>query len=228
MRYIATGVVLPERAAVRFDTITASIPDKGTITASCDASQLFVSVDIADLDGYVAAKLVAEQFAHVVVSALGFSLGCHYSVEIVQVVEEPPAAHVFGVNVENLTYHPHEPMFVRAYLLASEDLFFRLALRDYTRAITEAVDCPTYCFRAIEALKSGFAFRGAADGWTAMHAALGTDRDTIENTVKRYADPIRHGNWIAAASTTSATRNAMLVLTRQILEGYMNHVRPAA
>ena len=148
--------------------------------------------------------------------------------EIIQVVEDPPVAHVFGVNVETLTYRPHEPIFVRAYGLASEDVFFRLALRDYTRAITEALDCPTYCFRAIEAIKAAFAFRSGRDGWAAMHDALSTDRTTIDRTIKNYADPIRHGNWIAVQPTTSVARNAMLLLTRQILEGYLNHVRPAA
>src|SRR5436305_1855323 len=141
MRYIATGVVLPERTAVTFGPITRSAADGGTITASCDSSQLFVCLELPAVDGYVSAKLAAEQFAHLVVSALGFSLGSHYSVEIIQVVEDPPAPHVFGVRAENLMYAPYEPMFERAFGLASEDVFFRLALRDYVRAITETPDC---------------------------------------------------------------------------------------
>ena len=75
------------------------------------------------------------------------------------------------------------------------DVFFRLAVRDYLRAINVVGDCATYCYRAIEGINSAFVFKIGSDRWDDMHTALGTDRTAITSTIKDYADPIRHGNW---------------------------------
>ncbi len=228
MPYLATGRVHPERADVSFGSVNWRTSNNGSVTASCESSQLFVSLDLPDLDGYVSAYIAAEHFAQIVVNSLGFSLGTGYSVEIIQVVEENATPHVFGVRPGNLEFKPHIPVFNQALQLASEDLFFRLALRDYARAMTDSTDCATYCYRAIEAIRSAFSFRSGTDGWEEMHTALATDRATISRVVKDYADPVRHGNWIAARPTDAVSRNEMLLLTRDILHRYMTHVRPPA
>ena len=229
MRYLATGRVLPERAYVSFGPVHWGYGENGRVTAFSDSGQLSVSLDVPELDGYNSAYLAAEHFGHIAVSALGFSLGSGYSVEIVQVFEEDATPHVFGVRHEELLYNPHLEIFNRSIRLGSEDIFFRLALRDYVRAINDSTDCAAYCYRAIEAIQSSFALReNKGDGWAEMHAALGTDRDTIEREVKTYADPVRHGNWVAAKPTTGAMRTAMLRVARDVLRKYLDHARPEA
>lgn len=229
MKYLATGRVLPERAYVSFGPVYWGNENAGRISAFSDSGQLSVSLDLPDLDGYNSAYLTAEHFAQIAASALGFSLGSGYSVEIIQVFEEDGTPHVFGVRHNELVYNPHLDIFNQAIRLASEDVYFRLALRDYVRAINDSTDCATYCYRAIEAIQSSFAFReNKKDGWAEMHAALGTTRDAIDRTIKSYADPVRHGNWAAAKPTTGAIRTAMLLATRDILNSYLNHVRQEA
>jgi hypothetical protein len=185
-------------------------------------------LELPQLDGWIAAQIAAEHFAYMIVSAVGFALGSGYSVEVIQVIEEDGTPHVFGVRPGTLEFDPHGPILNRALQLAAENLFFRLALRDYVRAITDTTDCATYCYRAIESIKSAFVSQTGIDSWDAMHAALGTDRATIENRVKNFADPVRHGNWIRAPSTTSATRLDMLSCTREVLAKYLDHAKPAA
>ena len=102
-----------------------------------------------------------------------------------------------------------------------------MALRDYLRAINEVADCATYCYRAIESIKASFVFKTGVDSWDQMHSALGTDRATIALTIKDYADPTRHGNWIGARPTDRWTRWNMLVLTRDILVKYLDHEQSA-
>ena len=58
-----------------------------------------------------------------------------------------------------------------------------------------------------------------------MHLALGTDKNTIEKTVKQYADSPRHGNWAAAKPVTLSDHNQMLRFTRDILVKYMKRCR---
>ncbi|MBK8209769.1 MAG: hypothetical protein IPK78_07105 [Rhodospirillales bacterium] len=227
MNYLATGRIHPERADINFGPMLWQIPDQGKVIASCESSQVTIWIDLATIDGYVSAYLVAEQFSHIVVGALGFSLGNGYSVELIQITEEDGTPHVFGVRPTGTTPNatlgsvPHEEVFGHAFDLANRDLYFRLALRDYLRA-------GTYCYRAIEALKSSFSVRGGGNAWAVMHTALGTDRSSIESKIKAFADPVRHGNWVSAKPSTSLDRWNMLSLTRDVLYKYLEHERQAS
>lgn len=233
MRYICTGRVHPERADISFGRIEWQIPDDGRVVAQCEASQISILLELSSIDSWITACIAAEHFAHIVVGALGFSLGSDYSVEVIQVTEEDGSSHVFGVRPtgdtpdQTLGFQPHGPVFTRALSLANRDLFFRLALRDFLRAINDTTDCATYCYRAIESIKSAFVFKTDVDRWQDLHDALGTDRASIKRTVKDYADPLRHGNWVAAKQTDGATRWKMLLLTRNILLKYLEREEPA-
>jgi hypothetical protein len=228
MKYLAIGRIHPERTYVSFGPVHWRLGNSNQVTAYSDSAQLSVALDVAELTDVASAHIAAEHFAHIAASSLGFSLGSAYAVEITQVFDEKQTPHVFGVRHQELMYEPHLAIFKRAIVQATEDIFFRLALRDYVRAIADTTDCATYCYRAIEAIKSSFIFRTKEEGWAPMHAALGTDRKAIEDTIKSYADPIRHGNWISAKSTNGGIRTAMLKLTRNVLESYLDNVRPAA
>lgn len=233
MRYIVTGRVNPERADIRFSTIEWQVPNDGRVIAHCDSSQITICLELSSIDGWASAYITAEHFAIIIVGALGFALGSGYSVELIQVTEENGTPHVFGVRPkgptpeQTLGFDPDGPVLNRALQLANANVFFRLALRDYLRAIADPTDCATYCFRAIEGLKSAFVSRTGKDRWDEMHVALGTDRETIDSTIKNFADPVRHGNWINAKSTDGETRWKMLLLTRDILRKYLDHEAPA-
>jgi hypothetical protein len=234
MKYICTGRVHPERADISFSRVAMNFQGGGSAVASCDASQLTVILDSPNVDGWIAAQIMADDVANIIVGSLGFSLGSGYSVELLQVTEEDGTPHVFGVRPQGETpgqtlgFSPHLPAFNRALRLSGRDVFFRLALRDYLRAITDVTDCATYCYRAMEGIKSSFVFKSGIDRWDEMHAALGTDRDSITKTVKQYADAVRHGNWVSAKPTTKFDRWKMLSLTRDVLTKYLDHAEPAA
>ncbi len=233
MKYVATGRIHPERADISFGPIVWRISEQERVKASCASSQVTILLELATIDGYITAHLAAEQFAHIVVGALGFSLGSGYSVELIQITEEDGTPHVFGVRPtcptqgETPGFSPHNDVFNQAFTLANRDVFFRMALRDYLRAINNPVDCGAYCYRSIEAIKSSFSARSRDNGWAAMHASLGTDRSTIESTVKAFADPVRHGNWVGAKPSNTLQRWNMLKLTRDILFKYLEHERQA-
>lgn len=233
MRYFVTGRVHPERADVSFSKIVMKLQGGGSVTTICDASQITVVLDVPTIDGWISAQIVAEDAANIVIGALGFSLGSGYSVEMIQVTEEDGAPHVFGVRPtgdtpdKTLGFSPHVDIFNKAYRLSGNDIFFRLAVRDYLRAVRDTTDCATYCYRAIEGLKSSFALKTGGDGWQEMHQALNTSRDEITTTIKSFADPIRHGNWASAPTTTGKQRWEMLALTRDILEKYLSHATAA-
>jgi hypothetical protein len=228
MRYVVTGRVQPERASVRIPPIEWQVPDQGRVVVQCDSSQITVLLDLTSTDGWVTAYVQAEHFASMVISALGFSLGFSYSIEILQATQEDGTPHVIGVGPNGggepspLGFGLHEPIFFRAFYLANQNIFFRFALRDFMRAIKDPVDCATYCYRAVESIKSAF-----VGGWNEMHAALDTNREKIDTMIKVYADPVRHGNWAEAPALNSAERLKMLTFTRDILVKYLELVSPA-
>ncbi len=232
-RYLATGRVHPERADISFDRIVMELSNEAGAVASCTLSQITVTLEAPKLDGWIAAKIIAEEIATIFVGALGFSLGCGYSVEIIQVTEEDGTPHVFGVQPtdpesgKTLRVEPQISVFNRAFRLAGRNVFFRLAMRDYLQATTDVTDCATYCYRAVEGIKSSFVLKTGVEGWDEMHRVLRTDRESITTTIKEFADPTRHGNWIKAKYTDKFIRWRMLKFTRGILVKYLDHEEPA-
>lgn len=229
VKYFVTGRVHPERADINFGRLEVGTIESSRIVARCESSQLSLLLEGPEINGYVTAFLAAEHFARTVVSIIGFVLGSGYSIEIIQVSDEAGNSNVFGVRPTNgtppvsLGFDPHGPIFERAFRLAGKDLFFRLALQDFVRAIVEVLDCATLCYRAIEAIKSALVFRTGIDSWQPMHDALGTDEVTIRQNVKNFADPVRHGNWAGAVPTDVNTRWNMLSFTRDILVRYIDY-----
>lgn len=226
MKFFVQGRVTPERADVSFSPQVWASPGGDKITVSCQASQLSVFADLASTEGHIDAFIVAEQVAQAVVSALGFALGSGYAVELLQVANEAGEPMVFGVRPGNLEFDQPLLTFARASELVTRDIFFRLALQDYVRAMTETLDCAHYCYRSIEAIKSSFDAADAARGWAEMHAALDTSRTEIDEKIKLFADPVRHGNWSQFRSTNAAQRNGMLVLTQDVLRRYLDLKSP--
>ena len=231
MKYVCTGRVHPERAAAWFGQSQLQYPEEGWhADAVCTGSQIIVTlVDHPGLDNLDNAGLLAKEVAELFVGALGFSLGFGYSVEIFQVTNQNAETKIFGAGAlgaksdETLKVAPdHQAIFTQAAKLSVNDISFRLAIRDYLQAITNIKDGAFYCYRSIEAIKSAFQGKADRDQWDAMHSALGTDKNTIDSTVKQYADPRRHGN--RPKAITLQKHEEMLRLTQSILVKYMNHV----
>lgn len=234
MRYVITGRVHPERANISFSRIEMSVRDGGRMVASCDSSQITMVLDLPRLDGWMTAMVVAEDIATMIIGSLGFSLGSGYSTELIQVTEEDGTPHVFGVRPENpeqpgetLAFEEYIDVFNRTLQLAGRNIFFRLAIRDYLQAINDVTDCATYYYRAVESIKSAFVLKTGHDQWDEMHAALGTDQVSITSVIKNFADPVRHGNWIAAKPTDKIIRWRMQAMTRDILKKYLDIEEPA-
>lgn len=233
MKYIATGRVQPERADIFFSRVEMGLGERGRAILSCDSSQVTIVIDSPDIDGWMSATVQAEELASVVISALGFSLGSGYSVSLIQIIEENGIPHVLGVRPfnpekkeESLGFVEQTEVFNCALKLAARDIFFRMAIRDYLQAMTDVSDCAMYCYRAIESIKSSYVLASGHERWDEMHEALGTDRKTLTEIIKCYADPVRHGNWVNAKPTDKFIRYRMMKLTGDVLKKYMDHEQP--
>jgi len=218
MKYYISGKVLPERAAVQFQEISMDMKQNGYMKITCDAGQLNAVFE-TPIDDIVSAKLTVEHNAQMIVSALGFSLNCGYSVEIINVFtsgeEDKPT--VFGVKADTKNEFEQTKVFNDALLFSSDNVYFRMALRDYMRAITDNMDCAFYCYRALEAITKSYNSGQGSQGWLDLHKDLGTNRQEVDDKITNFSSPIRHGRWVEAKSTNSAQRMAMLTYTQGVL-----------
>lgn len=220
------GRVHPERANVCLPRTEFTGSDGAKSHFICDASQFTVVLDDSDVHDPHSAKIRGEQIALMIVSALGLSNGSGYSVEVVNVVDGNGNSYVFGVRPysseleEDLRMEPMGEVYNDAVNLSSHNIFFRLAVSDYGRALKDEGDCATYCYRAIDSIKSSFSDNDKK-GWKLMHEALNTNKDDIYRLIKFYADPARHGNWVKVPDTDSKIRWDMLEYTRNTLVAFM-------
>jgi hypothetical protein len=224
MRYTAVGVVTPERAEVSFSYELSSPDSTWYAVVSAEASQLSVVFDRPDVMDLVHAYQLASEYAVLAVCSHGFSLGSGYGYEIRQVIGADGVPHVFGVRPvdqegNTLGFDHESDSYMRALRLAVIDPHFARALRDYTQAIPDFIDCAFYCYRAVESLKATFSEEGP-NQWASMRTSLSITRDVIDR-VKKFADPIRHGDWNCSPVTTPMDRWEILSTTKTILASYM-------
>jgi len=225
MKYYITGRVMPERTDVSIPSISTTISTVGTITFECTSSQINMSIDTEHDE--ITAFLFCNHHASVIVSSLGFAKGCHYSIELISIMNENSKSTVFGVQIPELAEKDINSFFDTVIKLSFRDLFFRFAVLDYTKSIATELELPFLCYRAIESIKSRFLndlreLNGKTsdnDAWEKMHDSLQTSREDIIK-IKKIADPIRHGNYYSMSSTSSAQRLEILQVTKAIILKY--------
>lgn len=229
MKYIIHARVTPERTAVSLFTPHVWQNENAKFTVECDASQLIIRAEYSVDPGWLHALITAEHVAASIISAFGFANGCGYGVELVSIVPEEGQSLVIGVKPGNLEFADIDRAFLESSTLIKKDVYLRLALVDYTQAITQPIDCAHYCNRVIEALRSGIGMhlgltQGGNEGqlWLKFHEVLATNKAEIVATIKSFADPVRHGNWANLKPTTSEQRMSMLKLTKSILGSYID------
>lgn len=225
MRFIATGLVHPERAAVDIPLQTWN-NENGKVSVSCVKSQLFVVLEDTRVDGYRSAQVTAEHIAQLFVSSVGFLLGCSYKVEITQIIDEENNSYVCSVQrpelVFDVEHHVRDNLFVELTILMRDDLYLRFAIQDYTHAITDHIGGSVLCYRAIESLKKSL--NGGAEkntGWPVLHKALDTTESDINEIVLRFSKGLRHGNWAPFVSMSHEERSKMLEFTKQLITKYI-------
>jgi len=223
MKYFISGKVIPERAAVHFSEIVLDMNQHGKLKVICAAGQINAIFE-TPIEDIVSAKLTVEHNVQMIVSALGFSLNCGYSVEIINVFEsgKEDKAIVFGVKAETKNELNQSEVFNESLHFSVKNVYFRMALKDYMRAITDTTDCAFYCYRALEAITKSYHTGQGSQGWLDLHKDLETNREDVDSKITSFASATRHGRWAEAISTTSAQRIEMLAYTQKTLLKFLN------
>lgn len=225
MKYVAVGIVRPERIAL---TLPQQVWKKENheYTIACINSQLFITMNDPRIDGYKTAQYTAEHMGQVFVNAIGFLVGCDYKVEITQVIDEANNFQISSVQrqevISELTAETLWQEFADILTLTRTDIWLRFAIHDFTNAITDIVGGSILCYRAIEGLAKAFTLPGAKKtNWESMNSTLNSDQETMQRLVTDFAMPLRHGNWSELKPMSDTERGEMLSFTKRLICNYI-------
>jgi hypothetical protein len=230
MKYFATGRILPERANAVLPFIGHSIPDIGTIEMYCDASQINMTLELLPhvTMGEHSAFILLKNHARIIASCVGFATGSNYTAELVSITGPENKPAVYGVRIDELRVGndiiTDTKIMCEMLQFCGNNFFMRFAIQDYTTAITNEVDLPFLCYRAIETVSNYFrteeSVMGAKDekkkAWQKMHKELGTKKEEIDE-IKHEADKLRHGSYHELSVSTLENRVRFLKITREVL-----------
>lgn len=225
MKYVAAGIVRPERVALTLPQQVWKTKDH-EYTIECINSQLFITLNDPRIDGYKSAQYTAEHMSQVFVNAIGFLVGCDYKVEITQVIDEANNMHIPSVQrsevISELTAEALWQEFSDILKLTRTDMWLRFAIHDFTNAITDVNGGPILCYRAIESIAKVFTTPSAKNtNWEAMNTALANDKEIMQALITDFAMPLRHGSWSELKPMSDDERGEMLKFTKELICRYI-------
>lgn len=234
VQYTFSGKVHPERANVSIADVRAQLKASGgeidgelryyialsqvTATFVCEKAV----PNVWTLKNYV------EDAIRVALDGLGYTLGCGYDLEVTSMIDSlGNRPVVFGVGIPAVEKTAAEAGVKFEHIM---DVFKDAAggylqhcLADLREAIRVPKDTGFFCYRAIESLRQFFVHeKGAKDdkaSWEMLRAELDVNRADID-TIKRFADPARHGH---SAEITDDQRANVFSLTWGIVNKFIKY-----
>jgi hypothetical protein len=232
--YIFSGKVLPERTVVNLGPLTLffkqqDVNIEGNLTFSIQHSIISIQFETeTEISDYSTLRAYISRGVQFQVDILGYELFCGYRIEITQL--NYPKHIVFGVG-ENLFEKDQKTIdknvigIIDTFLKENKELetnYLMLILADIREATLQTHMTPFYCFRAIESIKKFFGAKYDINKddkqWEKLREELNIER-TIIDEVKKFADPIRHGDIGQVISWEKW--KGILLTTRQLIDKFI-------
>jgi hypothetical protein len=233
--YIFSDKVLPERTVVGlgpFHNLFFKQQDvniEGNLTFSIQHSIISIQFETEkEISDYSTLRAYISRAVQFQVDILGYELFCGYRIEITQL--NYPEHIVFGVS-ENFSEKSQEIInsnvigIIDTFLKENKELetnYLMLILADIREATLQTHMTPFYCFRAIESIKNFFGakydIKKDDKQWEKLKEELNIER-TIIDEVKKFADPIRHGDIGQVISWEKW--KGILLTTRQLIDKFI-------
>lgn len=230
------GKVQPERLPVTWNTPLSGRARQSDLNIEFDfrtvihASQVIVDITVTkgtpDVDTL---RNTARGCALSITDLVGYTSGSHFEVEIVSAVcHDNNEWRVFGSEIPALVARTNSLRTnnIDGTLLQAveRNVGAQMALRDFQRAMRDAVDTGFYCYRAIEAMMQSMRPPGDTNdnkAWDHFLSVLSLDR-SAKDEVKSHATFARHGR---PSSMTDADRASVFELTDEIIRRYLEYLR---
>ena len=233
-QYTFFGKVHPERCNVSIHEICAKVrlgldQVEGTLRYAVLLSQVSATfVSEKPVQNIYTLKNVVEDAVRVALDALGYTLGCGYDLEIIQMIDSMPNPPVvFGVGIPTIE-HSASAADISFHAILSifgdeKGQYLQRCLSNLREAIRAPKDTGFFCYRGIESLRDFFVNeKGAKDkssSWELFRTELSVTRADIE-LIKAFADPIRHG---AGVTISDQERANVFSITWGIVNSFIKY-----
>jgi len=163
-----------------------------------------------------------------IVDALGYTKGCGYDCEIIQMVDDiGNEPIVFGVGIPVLSAGDDQSISAFTHIVSlyadKRCAYLQRCLSDLREAIRSPKDTGFFCYRAIESLRNYFMvekqMKTDRKSWGVLRQELGVDRQEID-FIKQFSDPLRHGS---TKPITDSERASVLRRTWTIVDKYIEY-----
>lgn len=175
-------------------------------------------------------RMIAKQALQDSIGAIAFTTGRTYEVDLVGIVKDAPGKSDgsfrfdYFDNLDDVVTSKKTNITVQhieSLLLTDEQSELRRCLNDFQMALTNHLDSPFYCYRALESVRGHLGRRAElsdkAKQWEHMRTLLSISKAEILK-VKDCSDPLRHG---VHATFNGSEWRAIISITWDILERYI-------
>ena len=230
MKYIFTGRVYPERAAltlpeVRGEVVAEDVDFKGVIKASVLVSQINIELESDSKHSVTDLKNTVEAFVHTMVDVYGYLKGYSYSVEISSVyIPETGYTEVFGVDVVKITQdEKNRPLnYNDTIQLALKTPILYMILKDLRDAIKRPYDTFFHCRRATETIAKHFTKSGNKEkGWKDTIKTLSLNENDVKE-IKTAGGDQRHGVY---ESVSGEKRVDIMMKTWRVIDKFIEYLK---
>ncbi|MBK9169986.1 MAG: hypothetical protein IPM24_21340 [Bryobacterales bacterium] len=239
--YVFSGRVLPERATIHINSpFEFSVPLQDGVPAgrlqiyliASQASAIFSAKGV--VENTFTLRNIVEDATRTVLDAVGYCHGLGYDLDIAQMIcPERGQVQIFGIDVpavgkicEDLGVAWQQVM---TALDTQQGVYLRHALADLREATKSPKDTGFFCYRAVESLKNGAVIqageraaksRKKSQDWQVFRETYSIEKEDILE-IKKYADPVRHGNAFEAVPLSDAERGHILSTAWKIVATFV-------
>lgn len=221
--YVLAGKVLPERAAVTVSRISYQVSSGSDVPQSdleleIQLSQIYARlVCPSPIQNIFTARNIVLDIARSTLDVAGFLGARGFDVEITHFIPadgSPPTTFDYSIPALNEVLSTCELTHYNLLRLSwtSNGWYITRSLGDFRLAMLSAMDTGFFCYRAIETLMH-FHARSSENApdqketkqWEAFRDYHGISKEDIF-WIKKFADPIRHGNGASLDEITDGNR----------------------
>lgn len=226
-QYTFFGKLIPERGGNSI-TRTQAITEDGWIDLTVQVSQISAVYHKDEpVEDELTMRNTVLESVYGITDMMSFTHGFGYEVSIDVLVRPDGSQRVFGVGIPVIERKFDEEeqneyaLKIGNLLVNTDNEYLRMALKNLRLSMSDPVDTPMFCYRAIESLRKEIEDQGVpeSNSWKALWDFLDYSGEPVREMADEYAHDSRHGRRI---SISNEDRGRLFEITWTVIKKYID------